>query len=145
VQKSHNFSFSEAGRYILVGLASTLVFLSLKMGSFDLLKSGVFSEIIAQVLTTLFGYYMNRRFVFKSKSKYIARELFAFSSTRIFVTLLAVFLNWLLVDTHPHLLTDLLGVSLKVSVFLLSISLQIFSTVLNYLFAKFLVFRNKEK
>ncbi|WP_460022521.1 GtrA family protein [Lactovum odontotermitis] len=141
--KGQKISFSETARYLLAGLASTLVFISLKMGSFTLLKSGVLSEIIAQVLTTLFGYFMNRTFVFKSKSKYIARELFAFSATRIFVTVLAVFLNWLLVDTHPHLLTNLLGVSLKTSVFLLSISLQIFSTVLNFLFAKFLVFREK--
>jgi putative flippase GtrA len=143
MKESRNISLSEAGRYLVVGLASTLVFLLLKMGSFNLLKSGVFSEIIAQVLTTFFGYYMNRTFVFKSKSKYIARELFAFSSTRVFVTLLAVFLNWLLVDTHPQLLTQLFDVSLNTSVFILSIFLQIFSTVLNYLFAKFLVFRDK--
>ena len=73
------------------------------------------ANIISWIISVLFAYITNRKFVFKSQNKNIFKEFFSFTSSRIIT-----------------LLCDMLIMYLGV-------------TVLNYIISKFFVFQNKKK
>ncbi|GHU41472.1 sugar translocase [Bacilli bacterium] len=130
-------------KYLLAGVATTIVFFIFKMLSFSALQNGVASEIIAQAISILFAFVTNKFWVFERTTNSLLQEFIKFVTSRIFVMLLSVLANWYFIDTHPSILINALHLTLDQSVFFLTLFLQVLTIVLNYIFSKFLIFTKK--
>ena len=134
---------SQVFKYLIAGVSATVIYFIIKMLLFSATGSGVISEIIAQGVSILFAFFTNKLWVFEKTSNRFLHEFIKFVISRLFVLLLSVIANWYFVDTHPHLLVDMLHLNLKQSVFVLSLFLQVLTIILNYIFSKFLIFTTK--
>lgn len=130
--------YNEIINYIIVGGLTTLVSLAsyyICVSTFLNPKSAIelqIANIISWVLSVTFAYFTNRMFVFKSKNKNKLKEALKFYMFRV---------STLFIDMgFMFLLVSLLSVNDKVS----KILVQFIILVLNYLFSKFLVFKNKK-
>ena len=130
-------------KYLVAGVATTLVFFVFKMLSFSALQNGVVSEVIAQTVSIIFAFVTNKFWVFEKTTNSLLQEFIKFVTSRIFVMLLSVFSNWYFIDTHPSILINAFHLTLDQSVFLLTLFLQVLTIVLNYIFSKFLIFTKK--
>ncbi len=130
-------------KYLVAGVATTLVFFIFKMLSFSALQNGVVSEVIAQTVSIIFAFVTNKFWVFEKTTNSLLQEFIKFVTSRIFVMLLSVVANWYFIDTHPSILINAFHLTLDQSVFLLTLFLQVLTIVLNYIFSKFLIFTKK--
>ena len=130
-------------KYLVAGVAATLVFFVFKMLSFSALKNGVASEVIAQTIAIIFAFVTNKFWVFEKTTNSLLQEFIKFVTSRIFVMLLSIVANWYFIDTHPSILMTAFHLTLDQSVFLLTLFLQVLTIVLNYIFSKFLIFTKK--
>lgn len=130
-------------KYLVAGVATTLVFFIFKMLSYSALQNGVVSEVIAQTVSIIFAFVTNKFWVFEKTTNSLLQEFIKFVTSRIFVMLLSVVANWYFIDTHPSILINAFHLTLDQSVFLLTLFLQVLTIVLNYIFSKFLIFTKK--
>ncbi|MFZ1356346.1 MAG: GtrA family protein [Lactococcus raffinolactis] len=130
-------------KYLVAGVATTLVFFVFKMLSFSALQNGVVSEVIAQTVSIIFAFVSNKFWVFEKTTNSLLQEFIKFVTSRIFVMLLSVVANWYFIDTHPSILINAFHLTLDQSVFLLTLFLQVLTIILNYIFSKFLIFTKK--
>ena len=130
-------------KYLVAGVATTLVFFVFKMLSFSALQNGVVSEVIAQTVSIIFAFVTNKFWVFEITTNSLLQEFIKFVTSRIFVMLLSVVANWYFIDTHPSILINAFHLTLDQSVFLLTLFLQVLTIILNYIFSKFLIFTKK--
>ena len=130
-------------KYLVAGVATTLVFFVFKMLSFSALQNGVVSEVIAQIVSIIFAFVSNKFWVFEKTTNSLLQEFIKFVTSRIFVMLLSVVANWYFIDTHPSILINAFHLTLDQSVFLLTLFLQVLTIILNYIFSKFLIFTKK--
>ena len=133
----------EIFKYLVAGVATTLVFFVFKMLSFSALQNGVVSEVIAQTVSIIFAFVTNKFWVFEKTTNSLLQEFIKFVTSRIFVMLLSVVANWYFIDTHPSILINAFHLTLDQSVFLLTRVLQVWTIVLNYIFSKVLIFTKK--
>ena len=131
-------------KYLVAGVATTLVFFVFKMLSFSALQNGVVSEVIAQTVSIIFAFVSNKFWVFEKTTNSLLQEFIKFVTSRIFVMLLSVVANWYFIDTHPSILINAFHLTLDQSVFLLTLFLQVLTIILNYIFSKFLIFTKKQ-
>ena len=116
--------------YIIFGVLTTLVNISVYL--FLTKICGVnylISNIIAWVLSVLFAYITNRRWVFESESHNILKEMSLFFSGRLFSGIVDTLLMFLFIDI------------LFIDDFISKIIIQVIVIVLNYLFSKMIVFK----
>ena len=133
----------EIFKYLVAGVATTLVFFVFKMLSFSALQNGVVSKVIAQTVSIIFAFVSNKFWVFEKTTNSLLQEFIKFVTSRIFVMLLSVVANWYFIDTHPSILINAFHLTLDQSVFLLTLFLQVLTIILNYIFSKFLIFTKK--
>lgn len=120
--------------YIFFGACTTLV----NLGTYYLLRlltnwNYNLENIISVSLSILFAYFVNSRFVFRSKARGFKQRLyecFKFISARLVTMLIEVGGVWMMVD--------LLRISDKLS----KLVIQFIVLLLNYIFSKLLVFRS---
>ena len=129
--------FEEIVNYLIVGVLTTIV----SWAAYALCKlvmdvdNAVMMQIaviIRWVAGVVFGYFTNRRFVFKSKNPDMLKEAAGFASSRLVTLLLDMFVMWLL-PTIFHV-TDWIATFIS----------AVLVTVMNYIFSKFIVFRKKK-
>ena len=129
--------------YIIIGGLTTLISLIVKYGLlFTILDSKnafelQLSVIISWIVSVLFAYVTNRKFVFKSKSKKIAEEITKFFSSRIMTLLLDAFIMWFFVT--------LLKLNSNIEVIIITLISQVLVIVLNYILSKIFVFKKDKK
>lgn len=138
-----NVASKQVGTYLVAGVGTTIIYFIIKMLLFSATGSGALSEIIAQGVSILFAFFTNKLWVFEKTSNRFLHEFIKFVLSRLLVLLLSVIVNWYFVDRHPQLLVKTLHLTLKQSVFVLSLFLQILTIILNYIFSKFLIFTKK--
>ena len=129
--------FEEIVNYLIVGVLTTIV----SWAAYALCKlvmdvdNAVMMQIaviIRWVAGVVFGYFTNRRFVFKSKNPDMLREAAGFASSRLVTLFLDMFVMWLL-PTIFHV-NDWIATFIS----------AVLVTVMNYIFSKFIVFRKKK-
>lgn len=91
------------------------------------------ANIISSAIGIAFAYVTNRKFVFQSKEPNIKKECGQFVTSRIGTVLIEMGVMAVTVS--------ILGLNDKIC----KICAQVLTTVLNYIFSKFLVFAKKEK
>ena len=142
--------YKEILTYIIFGILTTLV---------NFFAFWIFTKIfgenlylvnnaIAWVVGVVFAYVTNKHFVFESKSwdlKLITKEITGFLGARIFSFLLeegGMFLFVSVLGFGEKSLT-LLGITVT-GQFIVKILLAVIVVILNYVFSKFIIFKNKK-
>lgn len=124
--------------YLIVGVLNTIVsWAAWYLCAFTILDAQIVWQnavlsAIQWVVGVVFGYVMNRKYVFKSKDPRIMKEFLQFSGGRVS--------TWILDTVMMILLVNILSVNEYVSKIIVAILVMIG----NYLISKFLVF-NKNK
>ena len=124
--------------YLIVGVLNTLVswaawFLcAYTVLDADVVWQNAVLSVIQWVVGVIFGYVMNRKYVFKSHDPHIMKEFVQFSGGRLFTLGLDAAMMVLLIN--------FLGVDKVVSRLLVAVLVMIG----NYIISKFLVFKKKE-
>lgn len=126
-----NFYRNDIMRYIFFGGLTTLV----NLISYSILRYFMdynLANFISIVLAILFAYYVNSKFVFKSKAKAKTQKLYEFMkfiSARISTMIIEIVGVFIFVDVIQT--NDLVGKFL----------IQFIVLILNYIFSKLLVFK----
>lgn len=146
----------ETVTYVVFGVGSTVVNL-IVFEAFDRLFSAVtptdltlLTNLIAWVAAVIFAFVTNKIWVFESKSwkgSVLKKEIPSFVGARLFSLGveefgLLVFIKWLDFGRFEWNLFDLFTLSGKMMV---KIGLAVIVVIMNYVFSKFIIFKNKEK
>lgn len=121
--------------YLIVGVLNTIVsWAAWYLCAFTILDAQIVWQnavlsAIQWVVGVVFGYVMNRKYVFKSKNPRIMKEFLEFSGGRVS--------TWILDTVMMILLVNILSVNEYVSKIIVAILVMIG----NYLISKFLVFK----
>ena len=124
--------------YLIVGVLNTIVsWAAWYLCAFTILDAQIVWQnavlsAIQWVVGVVFGYVMNRKYVFKSKDPRIMKEFLQFSGGRVS--------TWILDTVMMILLVNILSVNEYVSKIIVAILVMIG----NYLISKFLVFNKKK-
>lgn len=121
--------------YLIVGVLNTIVsWAAWYLCAFTILDAQIVWQnavlsAIQWVVGVVFGYVMNRKYVFKSKNPRIMKEFLEFSGGRVS--------TWILDTVMMILLVNILSVNEYVSKIIVAVLVMIG----NYLISKFLVFK----
>ena len=124
--------YKEPLLYIVFGIATTLVNF---VAYFLLSKLGIttaISTILAWLLSVIFAFFTNRKYVFKAEKNGFFNQLFSFFSMRIATGAIDVLIMILFVDV------------LEFNDLLIKLLSNVLVIILNYIFSKFLVFKKGE-
>lgn len=125
--------------YLIIGVLTTLVSLiTYYLLTFTILDPNndiqlQIANIISWIISVSFAYITNRKFVFESKSKDIKKELSKFVSSRITTLIIDMLLMFILVS--------LLNFNDKV----IKLIVQVIVIILNYIFSKLFVFKERSQ
>ena len=128
--------YEEIINYLIIGGLTTIVSLAVYYACvLTILNPEIplqlqIANIISWIFAVAFAYITNKKFVFKSKTKKLKKEIASFVSSRI-ITLVADMIIMFLMVT-------ILGYNDKIS----KLVVQVVVTVLNYIFSKLFVFKN---
>ncbi len=127
--------YKEALLYLFFGVCTTLVNLVTKwillltvINSSNAIQLQV-AIIISWIVSVLFAYVTNRKYVFESKSKSIFKEISSFFGSRVATLVLEMIIMYIFVTV------------LNFNVYLFTIISQVLVIVLNYVFSKLFVFK----
>ena len=127
--------YKEVIAYLFFGVLTTVVNFIVYFACTDVLHIHyLISNIISWIAAVLFAYLTNRKWVFESKvtgKAALLKEFTAFVSCRLFSGVMDLGIMFVGVD--------LLGISDKITKFLT----QVVVVVLNYVFSKLIIFKNK--
>lgn len=137
--KKYYTKYEEVIKYLFFGVLTTLVnFITYYLLVFIFKTEegalGITFNVTATVISILFAYVTNRKFVFNSKAtgkKAIMKEMFSFFSCRIVS---------LVIDAIIYLVGCTI---LKFPSFIVKMISQVVIIVLNYVFSKLIVFKKK--
>jgi putative flippase GtrA len=130
--------YEEMIAYLIVGVLNTLVSLATwylcayTVLDAEIVWQNVLLSIISWVVGVVFGYFMNRIFVFKSKEPNILKEFLQFSGGRVSTGALDAVMMVLMVN--------ILNINKEFSKIFVSVLVMIG----NYLISKLFVFKKKE-
>ena len=117
--------------YFIVGCLSTFVNL-LSYAFYRLFIQSYLINIVLSWLTSLvFAFFMNRKYVFKSKNNKIKQEFLSFTISRLLTLGMEILFMYLLVDLIQ--INDLIA----------KVIVQFLVFLANYLFGKFIVFKKE--
>jgi putative flippase GtrA len=131
--------YEEIIAYLIVGVLNTIVswaawfLFAYTVLDAEIVWQNVLLSVISWVVGVVFGYFMNRIFVFKSKEPNILKEFLQFSGGRVS--------TWALDAVMMVLMVNILGINEAFSKIFVSVLVMIG----NYLISKLFVFKNKEK
>ena len=130
--------YEEIIRYLIIGFLSTCVSLAIYYFlTFTILDPNnpiklQLANIISWIITIIFAYFTNRKYVFFKKEKPNFKEFFQFGLSRVLTLIIDMILMYILVS------------KLKFNDKIIKLIVQVIVIILNYIFSKFLVFkRNK--
>ncbi len=132
------YKYKEIINYLIFGVLATVVSLAVYYGlTLTILdpNNGVelqIANILSWVSACTFAYFTNRKWVFENKEKANIKEASKFYLSRVSTLLIDMGLMFVFVTK--------LGVNDKV----MKLVVQVVVTILNYIFSKFIVFREKK-
>lgn len=129
----------EVWNYLIVGGLTTFVSIAVKWGLYftildvnDKLDAQI-GVCVSWVCAVIFAYVANRIFVFKSKNKDILKEISQFVGARLLTLGMEMVLTFIFFN--------LLGLTSKIWIVLVTFIIQVLVMVLNYVFSKLFVFK----
>lgn len=160
--KEFYFKYEELINYLWVGILTTIVAWTAKFVGAIWLNADIPIQnfLLCSINWTagvIFGYFANRKWVFKSKDPHILKEGAKFAGSRLSTYFLDLFINWIAINVlaekciYPKvpgetILFEIMGKSISCSKTVLIIATLISAvlvTIANYVLSKLLVFRKK--
>ena len=128
--------YKETISYLIFGILSTIVNIATYVFFSRIIKINfMISNIIAWFVAVIFAYITNKFFVFESKDiniKFILKEITSFMSLRILSGLTELILMYIMINIM--LIND----------FIVKIITNIVVVILNFIFSKLIIFKNKK-
>ena len=128
--------YKETISYLIFGILSTIVNIATYVFFSRIIKINfIISNIIAWFVAVIFAYITNKFFVFESKNiniKFILKEITSFMSLRILSGLTELILMYIMINLM--LIND----------FIVKIITNIVVVILNFIFSKLIIFKNKK-
>ena len=129
--------YKEIINYLIFGVLTTLVNLITKYILLFTILDPTIAIIISCVVSVIFAYFTNRKFVFESKNQNKLKEFISFVVARIATLLLEMFIMWFFVT--------LLKLDSDLYVVIFTLVAQVAVIIGNYIFSKLFVFRKDRK
>lgn len=123
--------YKEIINYLIVGGITTVVSIASYALFRIIIQNYIICTILSWISAVLFAYFANRIFVFNSKDKKLFKEFINFLTCRLLTLGIEMLVMFILVDL------------LKINDIISKILVQFIIIVLNYVFSKLLVFKQK--
>ena len=141
IQKFFN---NEILAYLFCGLATTLVSILSRLVIYQLTHKELLATALANIIGILFAFITNDTIVFKQARQNWPRRLVKFTLARLSTFLLDLFLTFLFVTQFPNIIGQFVNNNIdKVNTIETAIS-QFLIIILNYIFSKVFIFKNKK-
>lgn len=128
--------YKETISYLIFGILSTIVNIATYVFFSRIIKINfMVSNIIAWFVAVIFAYITNKFFVFESKNiniKFILKEITSFMSLRILSGLTELILMYIMINL------------ILINDFIVKIITNIVVVILNFIFSKLIIFKNKK-
>lgn len=130
--------YEEMIAYLIVGVLNTIVsmaawyLLDYTILDANIIWHNILLSLISWVVGVVFGYFMNRKYVFKSKEPNMWKEFLQFSGGRVS--------TWILDEVMMILMVNVLTVNKSFS----KIFVSALVVIGNYFISKFFVFKKKD-
>lgn len=138
------FFDNEVLAYLFFGVATTLVAVSTRLLVFHWTDQEQLATIIGNIAGIIFAFVTNDTIVFKQQRKGWFKRLIAFGIARLGTLLLDVLLTFLFVTQYPQIIGQFVNMNRSAINGIETIFAQVLIIVLNYIFSKVFVFRNKK-
>ena len=137
------FFDNEILSYLFFGVATTIVSVGTRMIIFYLTQQELTATALGNITGILFAFFTNDTIVFKQKRANWFRRFIKFSGARLFTFLLDMVLTFIFVTEFPHIIGQFVGDDINIINTIEIGFAQVTIVVLNYLFSKLFVFKNK--
>ena len=144
--KNHIQSFfkNELLSYLFFGIATTLISILSRLVIYQLTHKELLATALANIIGILFAFITNDTIVFKQARQNWPRRLVKFTLARLSTFLLDLFLTFLFVTQFPNIIGQFVNNNIdKVNTIETAIS-QFLIIILNYIFSKVFIFKNKK-
>ena len=144
--KNHIQSFfkNELLSYLFFGIATTLISILSRLVIYQLSHKELLATALANIIGILFAFITNDTIVFKQARQNWPRRLVKFTLARLSTFLLDLFLTFLFVTQFPNIIGQFVNNNIdKVNTIETAIS-QFLIIILNYIFSKVFIFKNKK-
>ena len=139
-----NIFDNEVLSYIIFGVATTIVSIITRMLVYALSGNELVATVIGNVAGILFAFATNDTIVFKQARHGWPARLVKFFIARLSTLLLDVALTFIFVTTFPGIIGQFVNNNITMVNTIETFLAQILIIVLNYVFSKIFVFRNKK-
>ena len=130
--------------YLFFGIATTLISILSRLVIYQLTHKELLATALANIIGILFAFITNDTIVFKQARKNRLIRLVKFTLARLSTFLLDLFLTFLFVTQFPNIIGQFVNNNIdKVNTIETAIS-QFLIIILNYIFSKVFIFKNKK-
>ena len=139
------FFNNEILSYLFFGVATTVVAVLTRMLCYAFTSNELLSTAIGNIAGILFAFATNDTIVFKQQRTGWFARFVKFALARLSTFLLDMGLTFIFVTTFPNIIGQFVHNDIKAVNTIETLFAQIVIIVLNYVFSKVFVFRNKSK
>ena len=139
------FFDNEILSYLFFGLATTIVSVASRMLCYEVTGNEILATIIGDVLGILFAFVTNDTIVFKQKRQGWHSRLIKFFTARLATMGLNLLLTFIFVTSLPQIIGQFVNNNIKMVNTIETFVAQVLIIVLNYVFSKIFIFKNKDK
>ena len=140
-----HFFENEILSYLFFGVATTVVSVLTRMLCYAYTSNGLLATALGNIAGILFAFVTNDTIVFKQERKNWFSRFIKFVIARISTFLLDMGLTLIFVTTFPNIIGQFVHHDMKLINTIETLFAQIVIIVLNYIFSKIFVFKNKSK
>ena len=140
-----HFFENEILSYLFFGVATTVVAVLTRMLCYAYTSNELLATALGNIAGILFAFVTNDTIVFKQERKTWFARFIKFVIARISTFLLDMGLTLIFVTTFPNIIGQFVHHDMKLINTIETLFAQIVIIVLNYIFSKIFVFKNKSK
>lgn len=159
--------YQELILYLIFGVLTTVVYFVARFLTVHLSQNALLAVVVAQISAILFAFITNKIWVFTQAEKSsLFSQFMKFVAARLFVFVLDLFTTWLCIEkfgsffirlfclnhlnyqsgiTTWPLVKSFIGSPVLANTFIWSMFIQVAAIILNYIFSKLFVFKNKKQ
>ena len=130
--------------YLFFGLATTLVSILSRLVIYQLSHQELLATALANIIGILFAFITNDTIVFKQTRKNRLIRLLKFSLARLSTFLLDLLFTFLFVTQFPHIIGQFVNDNIDKVNSIETVISQFLIIILNYIFSKVFIFKNKK-
>lgn len=130
--------------YLIFGVATTIVSVSTRLIAFQLTDQEQLATLIGNIAGILFAFATNDTIVFKQERKGWMKRLIVFSFARMGTLVLDLLMTTIFVTQYPQIIGQFVNMNRTAINTIETFAAQFMIVILNYVFSKLFVFRNKK-